>query len=145
MVRVWFRTSVPGFRFGVLYGNCRAGGGRDQHAWFFDNGRFVGPDPPNSSHDILGIWRDDKTITFLHVLYRQTDPECCPTGGAVVRFRWNGKRAKRLDRLAPRAFRPGVRAGRRPPTGDLACARLSAYSRPRLREKRWAAGPNSHD
>jgi LppP/LprE lipoprotein len=104
---------VPEFGLNVLYGNCRAGDGRDQHVWFFAHSRFVGSDAPNSSHDIVGIWRDDKTIAFMYVLYRQSDPECCPTGGgAMVRFRWNGTRITRLDPLPRRAFTPGVQAGR---------------------------------
>lgn len=104
---------VAGSRFNALYGNCRAGDGRDQHVWFFDRGRFIGTDARTSSHLIIGLWRNDKTIAFLYVLYRQSDPECCPTGGgASVRFRWNGKRLARLDPLPPRAFTPGVVAGR---------------------------------
>jgi len=102
-----------GLRFNALYGNCRAGDGRDQHVWFFDRGRFLGTDAAKSSHWIIGAWRDDKTIAFLYVLYRPSDPECCPTGGAAsVRFRWTGKRIKRLDPLPPRAFAPGVAVGR---------------------------------
>jgi LppP/LprE lipoprotein len=102
-----------GVRFNALYGNCRAGDGRDQHVWFFDSGRFVGTDARKSSHWIIGLWRDDKTIAFLYVLYRQSNPECCPTGGgASVRFHWTGKRLARLDSLPPRAFTPGVVAGR---------------------------------
>jgi hypothetical protein len=62
--RLWF----PGLRFNALYGNCRAGDGRDQHIWFFDGGRFVGTDAPKSSHWIIGAWRDAKTIAFLYVL-----------------------------------------------------------------------------
>jgi len=106
---MWF----PGLRFNALYGNCRAGDGRDQHIWFFDRGRFLGTDAPKSSHWIIGVWRDAKTIAFLYVLYRQTDAECCPTGGgASVRFRWTGKRVARLDRLPSRAFTQGGAAGR---------------------------------
>jgi len=102
-----------GWSFNALYGNCRAGDGRDQHVWFFSRGHFVGTDAPNSSLDIVGVWRDDKTIAFLYVLYRPSNPLCCPTGGgAIVRFRWNGKRLARLDPLPPRAFAPGVRVGR---------------------------------
>lgn len=104
---------IADFSFNALYGNCRAGDGRDQHIWFFARGRFVGLDAPTSSHDIIGLWRDDTTIVVMYVLYRQSDPECCPTGGgAIVRFRWNGKRVVRLDPLPPRAFRRGVRTGR---------------------------------
>jgi hypothetical protein len=102
-----------GLRFHALYGNCQAGDGRDQYIWFFDRGRFIGTDARKSSHLIIGVWRDDKTIAFLYVLYRQTDAECCPTGGgASVRFRWTGKGAAWLDPLPPRAFTPGVVAGR---------------------------------
>src|SRR5690349_23986589 len=67
----------PGTRFNALYGNCRAGDGIDQHVWFFDRGRFLGTDAPNSSHEILGLWRTGTTIAFMYVLYRPTDPECC--------------------------------------------------------------------
>jgi hypothetical protein len=102
-----------GLRFHALYGNCRAGDGQDQSIWFFDRGRFIGTDARKSSHWIVGAWRDDKTIAFLYVLYRQSDPGCCPTGGgAIVRYRWNGKRIVRLDPLPPRAYTPGVVAGR---------------------------------
>lgn len=101
------------FRFNALFGNCRAGDGRDQHVWFFVDGRFVGADFPNSSHWITPIWRDDKTLAFMYALYRQTDPECCPTGGGkIVRFRWTGEKVKRLDPAPPRAFTPGVTVGR---------------------------------
>ena len=100
-------------RFNALFGNCQAEDGRDQHIWFFDRGRFLGTDAPNSPHDIRALWRDDRTMAFLYVLYRRSDPNCCPTGGgAIVRFRWNGKHVKRLDPLPPRAFSPGVRIGR---------------------------------
>ncbi len=104
---------VREFGFNALYGNCRAGDGGDEHVWFFDHGRFVGTDAPNSSHYIVETWRDDKTIAFLYVLYRPSDPACCPAGGGMsVRFRWNGTRVIRMDPLPPRAYLPGVRAGR---------------------------------
>jgi hypothetical protein len=101
------------FRFNALYGNCRAMDGTDQHVWFFDGARFVGKDASTPSHDIIGLWRDDKTIAFMYVLYRQSDPNCCPTGGgAIVRFRWNGKRAQPLDPVPPQADSNGVKVGR---------------------------------
>jgi hypothetical protein len=103
-----------GFRFNALYGNCRAADGRDQHIWFFDRGGFLATDGPNSSHEIIGLWRDGRTMAFLYVLYRQSDPECCPTGGgAIVRFRWYGApRVIHLDALPPRESSTGGRVGR---------------------------------
>jgi hypothetical protein len=103
-----------GLRFNALYGNCRAGDGRDQHVWFFDRGSFLGTDAPDPSREIIGLWRDGRTIAFLYVLYRRSDPNCCPTGGgAVVRFRWyGGRRVVRVDPLPPRLFSGGVRVGR---------------------------------
>ena len=101
------------FAFNALYGNCRANDGTDQHVWFFDHGRFVGRDAPTPSHDIVGLWRGDKTIAFMYVLYRPSDPNCCATGGgAIVRFRWNGKRAQPLDPVPPQADTKGVKVGR---------------------------------
>jgi hypothetical protein len=39
----------------------------------------------------------------MYVLYRRQDPLCCPTGGGkIVRFRWNGRRFRALDRSPPR-------------------------------------------
>jgi LppP/LprE lipoprotein len=67
----------------------------------------------NGSHEIVGLWRDGRTIALLYVLYRDVDPECCPTGGgAVVRYRLEKGHIRRLDPLPPSAFRQGVRLGR---------------------------------
>lgn len=94
---------VHGSRFNSLYGNCLAGDGHDQHVWFFDHGRFVGTDGLGTSSEVIGLWRDGTTFAFLYVLYRRQDALCCPTGGGkVVRFRWNGKRFRALDRPPPR-------------------------------------------
>jgi hypothetical protein len=97
---VWMR----GWRFNALYGNCRAGDGRDQHVWFFSRARFIGSDTrePDSSKDIVALWRDGTTIAFMYVLYRRGDPNCCPTGGGkIVRFRIVGNHVKALDPLPP--------------------------------------------
>jgi hypothetical protein len=92
----------PGWKFNVLYGNCRAGDGVDQHAWFFERGRFVGVDARSSSHQIIGLWRNGSTIALLYVLHRPSDPNCCATGGgAIVRYRLGHGRLDRLDRLPP--------------------------------------------
>jgi hypothetical protein len=91
---------IHGWAFNALFGNCRAGDGRDQHVWFFAGPRFVGTDAPSSSKDVVGVWRDGDTIAFLYILYRRHDANCCPTGGgSIVRFRWNGKRVVAVDPL----------------------------------------------
>jgi hypothetical protein len=107
--RIW----IAGFAFNVLYGNCLAGDGTDQHIWFFDHGQFVGKDARTPSHFIVDLWRNERTLAFMYVLYRRSDPNCCATGGgAVVRFRRTGTRVRRLDPLPPQAGAKGVRLGR---------------------------------
>ena len=106
---MWVRDSA----FNAIYGNCMAADGRDQYIWFFFRGRFVGTDARQSSKAIIGIWRGDRTMAFMYVLYRSSDPNCCPTGGGkVVRFRWTGKRVVALDRLPPPVGSAGARVGR---------------------------------
>jgi hypothetical protein len=93
---------MAGWKFNALYGNCRAGDGRDQHIWFFSGGRFIGSDTkePFSTKEIFGVWRGGDIIAFMYVLYRPRDPNCCPTGGGkIVRFRLSGRRLVRLDPL----------------------------------------------
>jgi hypothetical protein len=101
-----------GWKFNVLYGNCHAGDGVDQHAWFFDRGRLVGVDvqtgsdsnPTWGSHGIIGLWRTDNTIALMYVLRRSSDPECCATGGgAIVRWRLSSGALHRLNKLPPLA------------------------------------------
>jgi hypothetical protein len=104
---------VHGWAFNAIYGNCMAADGRDQHIWFFLRGRFIGTDARDASKEIIGIWRDDRTIAFMYVLYRSSDANCCPTaGGRIVRFRWTGRRVVALDRLPPPVGRAGARVGR---------------------------------
>jgi len=94
---------MSGTTFNAVYGNCRTGDGTDQHIWFFAGGRFVGMDSRTPSKSIIGLWRDDRTLAFMYVLYRSSDPNCCPTGGGkIVRFRWSGTRVVALDRLPHR-------------------------------------------
>jgi hypothetical protein len=105
---------APGWRFNVLYGNCHAGDGVDQHAWFFNRGHLIGVDVPTGSgshwtfgsHGIIGLWRDHNTIALLYVLRRWSDPECCATGGgAIVRFHLYPGGVHRLNRLPPSVSR----------------------------------------
>jgi hypothetical protein len=96
---------APGWRYNVLYGNCHAGDGVDQHAWFFDRGHLIGVDIPArsyGSHGIIGLWRTGNTIALMYVLRHWSDPECCATGGgAIVRFRLYPGGVHRMNRLPP--------------------------------------------
>jgi hypothetical protein len=95
---------MAGWKFNALYGNCRAGDGIDQHIWFFSGSRFIGSDTrePDSSKEIISLWRTGDTMSFVYVLYRKVDPNCCATGGGkIVRFRIEGNRVKALDPLPP--------------------------------------------
>ena len=93
----------PGWKFNVLYGNCHAGDGVDQHAWFFKRGRLIGIDVPTGSdsniwgsHGIIGLWRTDNTIALIYVLRRYSDPECCATGRRACG--WPGRTAAQKTR-----------------------------------------------
>jgi hypothetical protein len=95
---------MAGWKFNALYGNCRAGDGIDQHIWFFSGSRFIGRDTrePDSSKEIISLWRTGDTMAFMYVLYRKADANCCATGGGkIVRFRIQGNRVKALDPLPP--------------------------------------------
>ncbi|HTZ06730.1 MAG TPA: LppP/LprE family lipoprotein [Gaiellaceae bacterium] len=105
---------MSGWTFNALLGDCGGGDGHDQHVWFFVGGSLVGTDAPRSSAEIIGLWRNDRTMAFLYVLYRPRDALCCATGGgAVVRFRLDGRRVVALDPLPPRAA-SSARPGRYP-------------------------------
>lgn len=78
----------------------RSGDGYAHRAFFFQNGRYLGTDAGLPSRQIIQLWGDGETVALLYVLYRPSDPNCCPTGGgAIVRFHWNGRRLVALDRI----------------------------------------------
>ena len=101
---------MSGWRFNALYGNCLAGDGRDQHIWFFDGGHLIGMDTrePDSSKEIIGLWRDEDTIAFMYVLFRSADTNCCPTGGGEIVL------AVRLQELFGWPATPRIAGGRVP-------------------------------
>jgi hypothetical protein len=97
--RTWERAAV--FKLNVLIGTlCRSADGYNKRAFFFDGTRYLGTDAARPSAQLQEVWRDDRTIALLYILYRRVDPLCCPTaGGKIVRFRWNGSRVVALDRI----------------------------------------------
>jgi hypothetical protein len=93
------------FKLNVLIGTyARSADGYNKRAFFFLGRRYLGTDASAPSAALQEVWRDDRTIALLYILYRAADPNCCPTGGGkIVRFRWNGNRLVALDRIPPRS------------------------------------------
>jgi LppP/LprE lipoprotein len=93
------------FKLNVLIGRfAQSADGYNQRAFFFYGRRYLGTDAAAPSAALQEVWRDDRTIALLYILYRANDPNCCPTGGGkIVRFRWNGTRLVALDRIPPRS------------------------------------------
>ena len=91
------------FKLNVLVGTfAKSADGYNKRAFFFWGRRCLGTDASAPSASLEEIWRDDKTIALLYILYRSPDPLCCPTGGgAIVRFHWNGTRLVAVDRIPP--------------------------------------------
>jgi hypothetical protein len=91
------------FAFNVLIGTYRqSADGYNKRAFFFLGDRYLGADARRPSAQVREVWRDDRTIALLYVLYRRSDALCCPTaGGAIVRFDLRGLRAVARDRIPP--------------------------------------------
>jgi LppP/LprE lipoprotein len=92
------------FKLNVLIGRfAQSADGYNQRAFFFLGRRYLGTDAAAPSAALQEVWRDDRTIALLYILYRANDPNCCPTGGGkIVRFHWNGTRLVAVDRIPPR-------------------------------------------
>ena len=93
------RTWEPSFKLNVLIGTyAKSADGYNRRAFFFYRARYLGTDAKAPSSQLQEVWRDDRTIALLYILYTRDDPLCCPTGGGkIVRFRWNGSRLVALD------------------------------------------------
>jgi hypothetical protein len=93
------------FKLNVLIGTyAKSADGYNKRAFFFYGRRYLGTDAAAPSAQLQEVWRDDRTIALLYILYRANDPLCCPTaGGAIVRFRWTGARIVALDPIPPRS------------------------------------------
>jgi hypothetical protein len=91
------------FAFNVLIGTYRqSADGYNKRAFFFLGDRYLGMDARRPSAQVREVWRDDRTIALLYVLYRRSDALCCPTaGGAIVRFDLKGPRVVARDRVPP--------------------------------------------
>ena len=94
---------TPGNALNALTATARGSSdGYNQRAFLFARGRFLGVDAPEPSAQLRQVWSDDDTVALLYLLYRGSDPLCCPTGGgAIVRFHWNGRRLQTIGRIPP--------------------------------------------
>jgi hypothetical protein len=96
-------TWEPSFKLNMLIGTATGSAdGYNRRAFFFYGNRYLGTDASAPSAQLQEVWREDRTIALLYILYRSNEPLCCPTaGGAIVRFRWNGSRLVALDPIPP--------------------------------------------
>lgn len=96
----------PGRTLSVIIGVLSSSAdGHPQRAFFFNHGRYVGPDSPQPSAVVSWIWSTDDTVALQYQLYSAADPMCCPTAGAAtVRFHWSGSALQPMDKLPINAY-----------------------------------------
>lgn len=76
--------------------------GRNDLAFFFVNGKYIGTDTQDESAEIKFKGSAGDTVTLAYTLFRQSDPGCCPTGGSQsVRYQWDGEELVPLDPIPP--------------------------------------------
>jgi hypothetical protein len=94
----------------VLVGSrSGSGGGSDQQAFFFLNGRYIGTDASRPSGHVSVVEQGDTSVTLAYGLYKPRDPACCPSGGqATVRFELNNGALAPLDQIPPVASGTGL-------------------------------------
>jgi hypothetical protein len=104
--------------------------GYNTWAFFFVNGRFIGTDTKNSSAGIRVAWANGTTIALTYVLYKPSDPMCCPSAGtATVRFHWTGSRLVALDPIPPDSGSGPSRIRRPAGAGATSCGPIAGYVR----------------
>jgi hypothetical protein len=100
----------PGQTLQVLIGSrSGSGGGSDQQAFFFVNGRYIGTDASQPSGRVSVVEQGDTEVSLAYGLYKPGDPACCPSGGqATVRFELNNGALAPLDPIPPVASSTGL-------------------------------------
>ncbi len=79
-----------------------SGGGYNQQAFFFLDGRYIGTDTKEASATVTLVSQGDTQVTLSYPLYRSGDPNCCAAGGrATVRFQLDNGRLTALDSIPP--------------------------------------------
>jgi len=111
------RASIPADKYGIVDDK---GYGFDPHAdlqaipafqsqasgegaviYLFHNGRLLGTDATTSSIHAGVSSAGRETIAVEYELFRPSDPFCCPSKKATVRFQWDGSAVRPLDPLPP--------------------------------------------
>jgi LppP/LprE lipoprotein len=100
----------PGQTLQVLVGSrSGSGGGYEQQAFFFVNGRYIGTDTSEPSGRVSVVEQGDTEVTLAYGLYKRSDPACCPSGGqATVRFELNNGALAAVDPIPPVASSTGL-------------------------------------
>jgi LppP/LprE lipoprotein len=94
---------------GARTGSTGNGSRREERAFFFVNGRYIGTDASQPSAGVKVLSQGDTEVTLAYPLYRAHDPLCCPSGGqAKVRFQLNNGRLTPLDPIPPVSSASGL-------------------------------------
>jgi hypothetical protein len=94
---------------GTRSGSAGNGFRRDEQAFFFVNGRFIGTDASRPSAGVKVLSQGDTEVTLAYPLYHAHDPLCCPGGGeAKVRFQLNNGKLTPLDPIPPSSSAGGL-------------------------------------
>jgi LppP/LprE lipoprotein len=88
-----------------------SGGGYDEQAFFFLDGRYIGTDTKEPSASVEVVSQGDTEVVLAYPLYRRGDPVSSPGGGrATVRFVLDDGKLTPLDAIPPTS--PGSSPGR---------------------------------
>jgi hypothetical protein len=94
---------------GTRTGSAGNGSRREEQAFFFVNGRYIGTDARQPSAGVKVLSQGDTEVTLAYPLYRAHDPLCCPGGGeAKVRFQLNNGKLTPLDPIPPSSSASGL-------------------------------------
>lgn len=78
-----------------------AGGGYQQRAFFFVDGRYIGTDSSQPSGSVKIASQSETSVTLSYGLYASGDSLCCPSSQATVRFELDNGRLQALDPIPP--------------------------------------------
>jgi LppP/LprE lipoprotein len=84
-----------------------SGGGYEQRAFFFVDGRYIGTDSSQPSGSIKVLAQGATSVTLAYGLYQPGESPCCPGSQSTVRFELDNGRLQALDPIPPADARRG--------------------------------------